>query len=637
MGGPTQRRRLRLRARTLLASAGVLFALAPAASATTAGVAGRVSAETRPLPDATVYAYQVVEKSLRQVLTDPSGEFLFEQLPAGLYKIIALKSGFSPVVTVVTRRGADESQFVQVELPRAETTSDPGGFWELRAEVPADVLRELDVPLGAEIVSLVPSEARPRPTTMTSFSAETSVAELEESSRAQVLAGTVGLRSRVGKVRLAVDGDFRKLETANVGSESGYQGEAAALRVELAGSDEHRVDIATESQNLTRLGDSETLPVDYDRFLVRYHRDLGSEGSTAVVAQYVDQKGLYGRTRVHPIELPLISKTFRLEGTYARDFGSDASLRAGVRYRESIGDYSTRRAGEMVPDIQLRSVDAWSYADWDLDSTWVVQYGLFTTARDGTISLTPRGGVLMRLTPQLQASISASQRFDMSSQDELLGDFVPASLDQTFGCESSESTCYEIGLQGGDLETNHFAVGASWREFDRTVRLFLDDDLFGTGEGLFLVPGDQLPQLHASFGHRIGPNLVARWTSRFAEGGGGAFRAANRRVYENQVELISTAVDATYRPTSTGVYMAFHRVEQQLGSFGRSSRRNAGAELERFELAVSQDLAPFFDVATDWAVRVGMELLRGETLFEPLPVDSSESRHRITTGVAVRF
>ena len=120
-------------------------------------MAGRVSAETRPLPDAPVYAYQVVEKSLRRVLTDPSGEFLFEQLPAGLYKIIALKSGFSPVVTVVTRRGVDESQFVQVELPRAETTSEPSGFWELRAEVPADVLRELDAPLGAEIVSLVPS------------------------------------------------------------------------------------------------------------------------------------------------------------------------------------------------------------------------------------------------------------------------------------------------------------------------------------------------------------------------------------------------------------------------------------------------------------------------------------------------
>src|SRR5262250_637476 len=88
----------------------VAFALASGASRAgadnRAGVGGRVLGETSPLPAAGVYAYQLADASLRKVLTDPQGNFLFQDLPAGLYNIIAHKIGFTPVVVKITRTTA---------------------------------------------------------------------------------------------------------------------------------------------------------------------------------------------------------------------------------------------------------------------------------------------------------------------------------------------------------------------------------------------------------------------------------------------------------------------------------------------------------------------------------------------------
>src|SRR5436309_2069668 len=52
------------------------------------GVGGRVIGEKSPLASAGVYAFQLADLQLHKVTTDPQGNFLFQDLPAGLYKVI---------------------------------------------------------------------------------------------------------------------------------------------------------------------------------------------------------------------------------------------------------------------------------------------------------------------------------------------------------------------------------------------------------------------------------------------------------------------------------------------------------------------------------------------------------------------
>jgi len=626
-------------------AASVGWTLVPGAlfGAADAGVGGRVLAAAAPVGEATVYVYQVVERTLQKGLTDPSGRFHFSDLPAGLYKLIAHKSGFAPAVVVLTRRAAEESQFVQVDLAAESKSAEPAGFWELRSEVPGDVLRELGLAVPGELVVLAPGAdpGTSRPAFLTQVAASTTVADLPVAARGQMVAGQLGLEGRLGSMRLSIDGDYRSLESdAASSSVPKVEGESAALHLRLDSPAAGRFDLATASESLVTVADGGENPVDFQNLTLSYHRDLGEHGSTVLLAQYVDESGLNGGRQVRPANLPLTSKALRLEGSYHRQITDATDLRTGLRYRESLRDY-VRRPGARSEGVMIRSLDAWGAADWEIDSTYVVQYGVFATAHDGTVSLAPQGGLLVRFRPDWQASVSASQRVALTEEDPLLGEFRPATLGSALGCADAEASCYEVQLAHSADGAETFRLGGSWREFDRTLRLFLRDDFLASGEGLFLVPGDRLPEVHVTFGRTIGDRLSARWTTTYAEGGGGAFVAANRRSYTNEVSYLSTELDTSIRPTSTGVFVAFHRVTQDLRWIPIPGRRGSpvppSAELQRVELAVSQDLSSFFDLSTDWAVRLGVELLRGGTLFQSLPVDEDELRHRVTTGVAVRF
>src|SRR5580692_3150136 len=88
---------------------------AHAAAAGATGVAGRVTGNSSPLAAAGVYAYQLATLTLHKVETDPQGNFLFRNLPAGLYKIIAHKAGFEPVVILLTHTTAQAYQFLELQ------------------------------------------------------------------------------------------------------------------------------------------------------------------------------------------------------------------------------------------------------------------------------------------------------------------------------------------------------------------------------------------------------------------------------------------------------------------------------------------------------------------------------------------
>src|SRR5215218_9382521 len=110
------------------------------------GVAGRVVGEKNPLAAAHIYAYQLADLSLHQVMTDGQGNFLFQNLPAGLYKIIAHKSGFMPAMIAIPRETAKAYQSIEMQLSKLQAGRAEGDdYWALRAQVPADVLHQIEI------------------------------------------------------------------------------------------------------------------------------------------------------------------------------------------------------------------------------------------------------------------------------------------------------------------------------------------------------------------------------------------------------------------------------------------------------------------------------------------------------------
>src|SRR3954471_5918242 len=116
------------------------------------GVGGLVRGESSPLSAAHVYAYQITDLSLHQVLTDTQGNFLFRDLPAGFYKIIAHKVGFVPRVVPLARKAARDYQRVEVDLPQRQAGQAEQGddFWGLVSQVPPDVLHQIQLAEAGE-------------------------------------------------------------------------------------------------------------------------------------------------------------------------------------------------------------------------------------------------------------------------------------------------------------------------------------------------------------------------------------------------------------------------------------------------------------------------------------------------------
>jgi len=606
-----------------------------AARVDAAGLSGRVTLSEQPVSDVAVYAYQVLERSFSSVLTDDAGLFNFATLPAGLYKIVAFKSGVPPAVLVLTRRAADESQYVLVELPDGEAAAE-SDFWALRSEVPADVLRDLR-PTAVSMAARSPST----PTSSLLLGAVQASAEVHELGAGRVAesAGAdLDLQGEVGDLRLRFEGEFRDIaSSAHDGKQipgDDLAGRVAAFRLGLDGTSSGQIGISGKNQEvLSANGEPEAL--DFTQYQVTYSKDLGEDRSTDLVASYFDAAIPSVQARMLPTSLPVATRMLSVQGTYSQVIGDTHRLRAGLRYRE------TARFGPWIPldDGSGRFLEVWSRGETDLNSTVLVQYGLFSTMRDGSVSFAPKGGLLIRLGPRWQASAAASHRILTDPVDPLDHDFTPMFLESSRDCAQGDVTCYQVEFTRGEGSDSMFRIGGSIRDFDRTVRLFLRDDFFSAEDGLFFVPGDRLPELQATLRHRFGDHVLASWTTAYAEGGGGVYRAADRSYYENGVAILTAAVDTQFEPTSTGIYLSFQQIRQDLDPVklpGRRLRPQASTQLETIEVALSQDLTSLFDLASTWAVRLGMEVARGNTLLAPTD-DADTYRRRLTTSVAVRF
>src|SRR5262245_50780369 len=134
----------RARTRHLVAGALLTAALvSPAArgaepAASDSGVRGRVSAEpSSPLGRATVFAYELARSTVTKATTGADGKFRFDQLPAGVYKLIAFKPGYEPAVVLFSRAASEALQFVELKLAAERKDATKGkDFWTLRDQIP---------------------------------------------------------------------------------------------------------------------------------------------------------------------------------------------------------------------------------------------------------------------------------------------------------------------------------------------------------------------------------------------------------------------------------------------------------------------------------------------------------------------
>lgn len=565
-----------LLALTLLAGAtGVVAEEHPGARP--AGVAGRVLGETSsPLGAAGVYAYQLADLSFRKVLTDGQGNFLFQELPAGLYKIIAHKPGFSPVVVMLTRTAAGAYQFLDLQLapqpkgPPAKTGED---FWSIRARIPSDVLREID-DSEARLAQLspVPSGDLALSRFTTDFQAMTGVDQIAEAGEGQVSSGGVGIAGQFGDVQVGLRGRFQQLSPSPF-SQGGASasGETSTLSLDVTG-DDSRISLTSLSNRMVTRGAGDIggigdarggglgNPVAFEHYQVNWTQELGDKGRSDFAAQYTEEANFHRQAAIDPIDIPAESRTWRVEGAYTRSLGEGNTLQAGLRYRERQFGLSAANRREDLPG--QASVDLFSQGGITVRPAVLVEYGLYSTLSDGSLSLTPKGGLVLQLNHNWQLEANASRRIYQDAP--LTPSFSPSLFEEADLCEQGTESCYQAHFVRKTDDDNLLSLGAIDRTVGETLRLYFSDDFFDRLESLYLVPGDNLPEVQVMVNRRLSPRILTSLQSSVAMGGGGTFVAADGKPYENKVRYFVTSLDTQFQGTATGVFVALHHLSQGL-------------------------------------------------------------------------
>ncbi len=618
---------------------------------------GRVRSTSEPLSAAAVYAYQLADLSLQKVLTDREGNFLFKRLPAGLYKIIAHKTGFVPAVVTLARNSGAVDQVVDLELLADEaTTLGRGDFWSVRKRIPVDVLRDLGLESAEDRPQLAERSlssfgagdfANPldRIQAQMRVQALAGVREGVEKQVSQMSGGRVELDGVLGETRIDFDGYFLEMQDAAGSAEgAGLTGRQSALSLALSGGGNSKLSLATNTSRLSAAAGGQGSPVDFEQFLLSFTKPVGSRGESELLAQYTAENNFYGGGWIDPGDVPDASRTLNIQGSYSREIGSQGQFATELRYRERERSFlpPAFAAASLQPVDRYAEelVELTGRGGWKLQPAVLVEYGLTTRLRDGSLSFVPHGGLVVQLGEFWQAIAQFSEHVRSDDRGPY-DDFVPAFFHEAGQCRQGEEHCYRVALARQGQGDDRLTFSAAHREFGETMRLFFSEDFFDHLEGLFLVRGDRLPEMQMAFTHRLSPQILTTVESSVAAGGGGIVYSLDGEPYENRVRYLVTSLDTQFESTSTGVLLAFHSLQQQLGASPSSASGASGPamELDRLQLRVTQDLSFLLDLAADWAVHLNMELSRGNPLGTEAfsAADGAELRKRFLGGVAVRF
>lgn len=615
------------------------------------GVAGKVIGETSPLGSAYIYAYQLADFSLHKVMTDGQGNFLFQDLPAGLYKIIAHKAGFMPRVIPLARTTAQAYQFLEVQLAKRQAGQGPESddFWSIRARVPADVLREIEADEAQIQLSYFPQSGGALTTGFqTEMQALTGV-DQRAGSGGQLSSAGVGFQGQMGQTKVGVHGSLRQLSSSSLQAPGGgapASGQASSLAIDLSRGPNSRVSILSFNNRMTPggyVGRSESgdvvAPVDFEHYQVNWSQDVGQNGRSEFAAHYTAENNFHRHAAIDPLDIPETSQSWRIEGAYTIDFSDRNTLQSGLRYRErqfGLGNVgNVDRPGKTYERQALSSIDLFSRGGVRVQPAVLMEYGLYSTLSDGSLALTPQGGIVLQLGSSWQLETTAAHR--VYTDTPTGPDFLPTLFEQRDLCEQGSESCYQVNFSRTAGEDDKLTLGAIHRTVGDTLRLYFSDDFFDRLESLYLVRGDKLPEVRFGFRHKVSPQVVTTLDSSVAAGGGGTFFAANGQPYENQVRYLVTSLDTQLLSSSTGIFVSFHHLEQQLDSINAPGRTDAQMEYERLQLMLNQNLNILLDLASDWTVQLNMELSRGGSVAPGNTIADDRVRRRILGGIAVKF
>jgi hypothetical protein len=576
----------RYRAIALLAALTVSFAGLPAHADVSLPAAlqilGTVTNAAHPVANALVIALNTQDLAATQVWTAVDGSFTLPTLRNGVYKIIAVKSGFAPLITTLIPTKPSHRLALRLEREKqaAKRKTANQEIWELRGSLPADVLRDLDFALdpGEAPVEVATYEIPRFRGEMSSLTGVTN--QPANPAYAQT---SLGVQGRIGETwQVGLRGNMQRFENPNDGIRFGTPvAESSAMSMELRSSPTQTYRVGSTKSSWTyRDEEGEQQAAD-----VSAHNFEWQSGPARVEVRYFEQDNLFRETPVQSNRIE-IGGAMPILQTRRGELG--IALRVTQESIESNAD-------------ALRTADLSANGTLLLVPTLVLHYGMASRIGLEGQELAPRTGAEWKLTEN--TSIIGSVLYKVLDRES--GSILP---NLVFWSESTRVLPryeYTVGFVSGKEGKNTFSAIATVSAVDDPLRVVFADESSQFWDGLYVETGDVRRDVRLAYRRDFG--------NRFAiDVAGTAGTASSVHHAENEREKIYVTGDlqSTFIPTRTSLAVSYREI-QQPGDNG-----DEDYQTERINLRMAQSLYLPIDIK----LLLGLELAHAEN--SPYLMDS---------------
>lgn len=560
-------------------------------------ILGTVTNAARPVANALVIALNTSDLAATQVWTAVDGTFTLPTLRTGVYKIIAVKAGFAPLITTLVPTKPNHRLALHLETEKqARRKSTNQEIWELRGSLPADVLRDLEFALEPEEVASSSDAPRFRGEmlSLTGLTNQTANPAFAQTS--------VGVQGRIGETwRVGLHGNLQRFENPNDEVRFGTPiAESSVMSMELSSSPTQSYRVGSTKSSWTyRDGEAGEQQAD-----VRAHNFEWRNGPARVEVRYFEQDNLFRET---PVQSNLIEIGGTMPVMQTRRSGLGIALRVTQESIETNSD-------------ALRTADLSANGTILIVPSMVLHYGMASRIGLEGQELAPRAGGEWKLNEH--NSIVGSVLYKVVDRDPS----ISALPSLVFWSESARVLPryeYTIGFVSGEEGKNRFSAIATVSAVDDPLRVVFADDSNQFWDGLYVESGDVRRDLRVAYRRDFG--------NRFAidvAGTAGTASTSHTATDEREKVYVTGDLQSTFIPTRTSLAVSYREI-QQPGENGDDDYQT-----ERIHLRMAQSLY----LPVDIKLLLGLELARAE--HSPYLMDSLTPEGRSKKyigGLALNF
>ena len=561
---------------------------------TALNVLGIVTAAARPVEHALVVALNLNTLEASETFSGTDGAFALPLLPAAVYRIIAVKSGFPPTTAMIVPTRKD--YHIKLRLDSGKHGKDTNQeIWELRGSLPPDILRELDMAMASPVVMATNDYRVPR--LKGEMVSMTGVGE--QASNPGFAQTALGVQSLIGdNMQLGFKGNIHRVDDPTEGGPFGNAlAESSAMQMELRSSatDAYRVG-STRSWWLYRNSPSAQSEGD-----VRTNNLEWEHGDARVQVRYLAQQNLFaGNPGSDLIE---IAGNTTVMQTQRSDVG--VTLRV---CQESMRN---------TANATFRTADLTANANLELVPSFVVRYGMSSRMGLYGAEWAPRTGAEFKLSADTSFVVTGMYKvYDQERQN-----MMPSVVMWSDESSVLPHYAYSFGFVSGVDKNSRLSVIATVSAADSPLRVIFTDGFEQFWDGMYIDNGDVRHDLRLAYRKELGRYFLIDISSSAGTATPAAALSSNK-VY------VTGDLQSTYYPSGTTLAFSYRQLHEP--------QPNGTAEYrtQRVNVRVSQNL----HLPLDLKVLLGIEVARAEN--SPFLLDSVENdgtTRKYIGGLAVNF